>query len=139
MRARLIERGEKAEQTRDIPLSREEFLIGRGADCDLRLRENSVSRHHCMIRLANEEATILDLGSSNGTYVNGQRVRSQTTLRSGDELQVSTYRFVVELGDKQGIEFDTAVGGDPFTSTVKLPGKAAPKPEAAGPADSTAP
>jgi pSer/pThr/pTyr-binding forkhead associated (FHA) protein len=138
MKPRLIERGEKVEQTRDIPLTQAEFLIGRGPDCDLRLRVNSVSRHHCIIRLAPDEVTVVDLGSSNGTFVNGQRVRSQTTLRTGDELQVGTNRFVVELGDKQGIEFDTAVGADPFATTMKFPKKILeqPTPDAGGSADS---
>jgi pSer/pThr/pTyr-binding forkhead associated (FHA) protein len=139
MKARLIERGDKAEQTRDIPLTQEEFLIGRGTDCDLRLRVNSISRHHCMIRLTQQEATVVDLGSSNGTFVNGKRVRSQTALHSGDELKVGSATFVVELGDHEAIDFDTSAGVDPFTATIKLPGKPIPKPDTPGPAGSASP
>jgi pSer/pThr/pTyr-binding forkhead associated (FHA) protein len=121
MKAKLIERGDRPEQTREIPMSQDEFLIGRGADCDLRLRISSISRHHCMIRLGNAEATVLDLGSSNGTFVNGQRVRSQATLQNGDELQVGTCKFIVELGGSDQIDVDTAFGTDPSKTTAKLP------------------
>jgi pSer/pThr/pTyr-binding forkhead associated (FHA) protein len=131
MRARLVERGSPQEQTREIPMTQEEFLIGRGADCDLRLQVASISRHHCLIRLTNDEATLVDLGSSNGTYLNGQRVRSQATLHSGDEIQLGECRFRVELGERLASDCDTAVGVDPFARTVKLPPevrKAGPQP-----------
>jgi pSer/pThr/pTyr-binding forkhead associated (FHA) protein len=121
MKAKLIERGDRSEQTREIPLNQAEFLIGRGADCDLRLRVSSVSRHHCLIRLGGAEATLVDLGSSNGTYLNGTRVRSQATLNNGDEVQLGACRFLVELGDDDKIDLDTAVGAGPSTTTVKLP------------------
>jgi pSer/pThr/pTyr-binding forkhead associated (FHA) protein len=121
MKARLIERGANSEQTREIPLTQGDFLIGRGTDCDLRLRVSSISRHHCLIRVGNDEAVLVDLGSSNGTYLNGQRVRSQAVLHTRDELQVGTCHFLVELGDDERIDLDTAVGADPFTSTLKLP------------------
>jgi pSer/pThr/pTyr-binding forkhead associated (FHA) protein len=98
-----------------------DFLIGRGADCDLRLRVTSVSRHHCLIRLGNTGATLLDLGSSNGTYLNGQRVRSQADLHHGDELQVGICHFVVELGDEATVSLDPVPGSDPIATTMKLP------------------
>jgi pSer/pThr/pTyr-binding forkhead associated (FHA) protein len=99
MNPKLIEPGAGPEQTREIPISQDEFLIGRGADCDLRLRLSAISRHHCLIRTQGGELTLLDLGSSNGTYVNGQRVRSSAVLRSGDEIRLDAFRFVVSLGD----------------------------------------
>jgi pSer/pThr/pTyr-binding forkhead associated (FHA) protein len=127
MKAKLVERGASAEHLREISLNQNEFLIGRGTDCDLRLRISNISRHHCLIRLANDEATVVDLGSSNGTYLNGQRVRSQAALHSGDEIQVGTCRFLVKLGDESEIDLDTGVGADPFSSTLKLPPGAAGK------------
>jgi pSer/pThr/pTyr-binding forkhead associated (FHA) protein len=121
MKAKLIERGASPQQTREIPLNQDEFLIGRGADCDLRLRAPSISRHHCLIRLGPDEASVLDLGSSNGTYVNGQRVRSQATLHTGDELQVGTFHFVVELDDQGPVAEASGPGEDPLAATMKLP------------------
>jgi pSer/pThr/pTyr-binding forkhead associated (FHA) protein len=80
MPARLIEAGAGPGQKREIPITGEEFLIGRGTDCDLRLQDAAISRHHCLIRLRGNEATIADLGSINGTFVNGQRIRSQAAI-----------------------------------------------------------
>ncbi len=119
-RVRLIERGTDAGQTREILLTEPEFLIGRGADCNLRLRESAVSRHHCTIRVAGGEATVLDLGSSNGTFVNGQRIRSSSPLRSGDELKVGASAFLVDLGDASGINLNVP-DVDPLAGTMKLP------------------
>jgi pSer/pThr/pTyr-binding forkhead associated (FHA) protein len=102
VQVRLIERGSTPEQTRAIFLTHPEFLIGRGPDCDLRLAEQSISRHHCLLRQApGGEVIVQDLGSSNGTFVNGERIRSQAVLRSGDELRLGrTCAFFLDLGDQ---------------------------------------
>ena len=117
---RLIERGDSAEQTREIPVSQTEFLIGRGADCDLRLRVSSVSRHHCIVRVTGDEAVLVDLGSSNGTFVNNHSVRSQIALHSGDEIRIGTCRFVVDLGDQDSDQLGVP-DVNPLTATLKLP------------------
>jgi pSer/pThr/pTyr-binding forkhead associated (FHA) protein len=119
MKARLIEPGSTPEQTREILLSQSEFLIGRGADCDLRLRAARVSRHHCLLRTQAGGVTLADLGSSNGTFLNGQRVTSQAALRSGDLVQVGDFSFVVELGDEHP-QPSTLTGTDSMARTVKL-------------------
>jgi pSer/pThr/pTyr-binding forkhead associated (FHA) protein len=119
MKPRLIERGTDEKPTREIPLKQGEFLIGRGADCELRLPVADVSRHHCLIRLANNEATVEDLGSSNGTFLNGQRIRSQTALRSGDLLLIADSQFVVDLGDLGWAELGFDTVSDPAAATVR--------------------
>ena len=118
-KVRLIERGATAAQTREIAINQAQFLIGRGSDCDLRLRDKAVSRHHCIIRLAADEVTLADLGSSNGTFRNGQRVRSQATLQSGDEVRVGDFRFEVDLGDQGWIELGR-LDGTSREATVKV-------------------
>lgn len=119
MKVRLIERGADGKAVREIPVAQNEFLIGRGADCELRLVVSDVSRHHCLIRLSASEATVEDLGSANGTYVNGQRVRSQTALRSGDLLQVGECPFVVDLGDLGWAQLGLDTVADPAAATVR--------------------
>src|SRR5262245_11745405 len=119
MNARLIERGDDEKAIREIPITQTELLIGRGRDCDLRLLVADVSRHHCLIRVANNEATVEDLGSSNGTYLNGQRVRSQTALHSADMLQVGACRFVVDLGDLAARDLGLDTVADPAAPTVR--------------------
>jgi pSer/pThr/pTyr-binding forkhead associated (FHA) protein len=119
MKLRLVERGAGKEEIRETLIDQPEFLIGRGADCDLRLRISSVSRHHCMIRLDSEEASVVDLGSSNGTFLNDNRVRSQTALHTGDILQVGVRRFEVALGDEQ-IDSPDKPEIDSIAVTVKV-------------------
>jgi pSer/pThr/pTyr-binding forkhead associated (FHA) protein len=118
--AKLIETS--APDRKEVPVTKEEFLIGRGPDCDLRLGSSEVSRHHCLLRVRGEEVTVSDLGSSNGTYLNGQRVRSQAILLNGDELRVAAFRFVLELNRPEGITWYSEPGVDPTANTFKLKG-----------------
>jgi pSer/pThr/pTyr-binding forkhead associated (FHA) protein len=120
LRVRLIERGASPEQTREIPINESEFVIGRASDCDLRLRVNEISRHHSIIRLAGNEVTLVDLGSSNGSYLNGERVRSQATLHSGDVIRLGPCTFVVDLGDLEAVHLDVA-DVDPNAVTLRRP------------------
>jgi pSer/pThr/pTyr-binding forkhead associated (FHA) protein len=124
---RLIERGDSAEQTREVPVLQSDFLIGRGEDCDLRLRVSSVSRHHCILRVNNGEVLLIDLGSSNGTYVNEHPVRSQTALHTGDEIRVGTRRFVVDMRDQDSNQLGLP-DVSPLAATLRLPQQPPKKP-----------
>lgn len=81
---------------RSFPLNREMTVIGRHDDCDLRIPVGDVSRKHC--RLVKEDAglKIEDLGSSNGTYRNGERIQ-EALLEAGDRLQIGPAQFVVQI------------------------------------------
>ncbi len=70
----------------------EEFTIGRSSGADLQLRDRLVSRNHCRIRRQGEDFRLEDLGSANGTLLNGQRV-SQRPLKRGDEIGVGHTRI----------------------------------------------
>jgi pSer/pThr/pTyr-binding forkhead associated (FHA) protein len=100
MTAKLIEMAEASALSHEITIAKDEFLVGRGSDCDLRLHDAAVSRHHCLLRLRGGDASVTDLGSSNGTFLNGQRVRSQAPLKNGDRLQVGEHTFLLQLGDQ---------------------------------------
>jgi pSer/pThr/pTyr-binding forkhead associated (FHA) protein len=121
MIAKLIERGDNPAERREIPITKDEFLIGRGPDCDLRLGVSAVSRHHCLIRVRGGEALVIDLGSSNGTFLNDQRVRSQAQLHSGDQLTVGPFHFHVQLGSREGISWYAEPSNDPAAVTSRLP------------------
>ena len=69
-----------------------------------------------MIRMRGGEITLMDLGSSNGTFVNGSRVISQTALKSGDEITLGDFRFHLDLGDSSMSEVVAK-------TTLHLPGK----------------
>jgi pSer/pThr/pTyr-binding forkhead associated (FHA) protein len=62
--------------------------IGRHDDCLIRIRSSQVSRRHCELHLDMGKLIIRDLGSSNGTFVNGKRVLGQQALNAGDVLTV---------------------------------------------------
>ena len=64
-----------------------EYVVGRGADVELRLTDESVSRRHTLLTVADDGVTVLDLGSHNGTWVNGQRIGSARLLED-DELRL---------------------------------------------------
>lgn len=83
-------------QRRSFPLNREMTIIGRRDDCDLRIPVSDVSRKHC--RLVKEEGgvRIEDLGSSNGTYRNGERIQ-EAMLEAGDHVQVGPLQFIVQI------------------------------------------
>jgi pSer/pThr/pTyr-binding forkhead associated (FHA) protein len=70
-----------------VRLEREVTRIGRGLAADLRLDENSVSRRHAMLVHDTDGARILDDRSSNGTFVNGERVK-QAALANGDVVML---------------------------------------------------
>jgi pSer/pThr/pTyr-binding forkhead associated (FHA) protein len=76
-----------------------ETLLGRGPECTLFVDDTSVSRAHALFRRVGSNVTVTDLGSSNGTYVNGTRVLSQTVLHTGDEIRVGPCNFVVDMHD----------------------------------------
>lgn len=84
---------------RRFPLSREFVTIGRREDCDLRIPLGDVSRKHCTIMQSDAGLQIQDLGSSNGTYVNDERVQ-QSPLNAGDRLRIGSLRFVVQIDGK---------------------------------------
>ena len=67
---------------------REIILIGRDRDCNFICNDTSVSRHHAQIIDYGISCSVVDLDSTNGTFVNGRKVSSETTLHAGDLLRV---------------------------------------------------
>lgn len=80
------------------PLEGEEFVVGRGSDCDLVLPERQVSRHHIRIRSEQGNYVLYDLGSKNGTHLNGVQISEPTVLRDGDEIQIALSVRLVYIG-----------------------------------------
>jgi hypothetical protein len=68
-------------------------LLGRGTDCDLRLVDPGVSRHHAELRVENDQVVLVDLGSTNGTFVNGQPVR-RVVLSDGTHISLGRTTLV---------------------------------------------
>ena len=86
----------KGEQRRSFSVTRDMTVIGRREDCDLRIPLGDVSRKHCRLIKDGDTIRIEDLGSSNGTFINGERVQ-QAELTAGDTLQVGPVVFVAQV------------------------------------------
>lgn len=87
-----------------------EVRVGRSADCELTIDDSRVSRQHARVVVEGEQVTLEDLGSANGTLLNGQRLVGSTTLSDGDELQFDKHRFRVAIsGGSQAADDDRTV------------------------------
>src|SRR5437879_3460428 len=80
-----------------VEIAKEMTLIGRQEDCDLRLDHKSVSKMHCVLVKTDGLLLLRDLGSTNGTRVNGTRVR-RAALLPNDKLSVANFHFRVLFG-----------------------------------------
>jgi pSer/pThr/pTyr-binding forkhead associated (FHA) protein len=83
-------------QQQTVPLRAGKVVIGRQDDCQIRIPSPQVSRHHCELTSGAGGLRVRDLGSSNGTIVNGQRVED-ASLRPGDVLSIGPMLFVVRI------------------------------------------
>lgn len=89
------------------------FMVGRAAECHLRPASVAVSALHCAIEDRQGRPVVRDLGSTNGTFVNGVRLTCEFPLRDSDELRVGPLRFLVRVYDL----FHTQDGDD---SAIRL-------------------
>jgi pSer/pThr/pTyr-binding forkhead associated (FHA) protein len=87
--------------------------IGRHDDCLIRIRSSQVSRRHCELHLDNGKLLVRDLGSSNGTFVNGKRVLGQQALKPGDVLTVGGVTLKIDRAQ------DSAAQPSPVTTGPK--------------------
>jgi pSer/pThr/pTyr-binding forkhead associated (FHA) protein len=93
MRAQLI----PLEGGPPVDVAKEMTLIGRQEECDLRLDHKSVSKMHCVLVKTDGLLLLRDLGSTNGTRVNGTRVR-RAALLPNDKVSVANFHFRVLFG-----------------------------------------
>lgn len=108
MRVRLV----PMEGGTPIEIAKDLLLVGRKEDCDIRLEHKSVSKLHCVVVKAEGLLLLRDLGSTNGTRVNGQRVR-RAALLPNDQLQLASLRFSVQV-----VADDPSPAPDEFTQQL---------------------
>ncbi|HEY1698790.1 MAG TPA: DUF3662 and FHA domain-containing protein [Trebonia sp.] len=85
-------------------------LLGRGTDCDLRLVDAGVSRHHVELRVEEDQVVLVDLGSTNGTFVNGQPAR-RVVLKDGTTVTLGRTTMVFRQDARGGGRQDGWQGG----------------------------
>jgi predicted component of type VI protein secretion system len=78
---------------------RHDIVIGRGSECNLRLSAPQVSRRHCFLRIGRDGISVTDLDSSNGTWINGQRIPAgvRRELTDGTQLSLGPVRFLLHV------------------------------------------
>lgn len=97
-----IEDGELAEQV--IVVDSAGLRIGRTPPADTVLSHKSVSREHCIVGLANDELLVTDLNSTNGTFIDGVRIRRATVLPVGSVLQIGQISLKHAIHDRADAE-----------------------------------
>lgn len=121
---------------RAIAVKRSTLLIGRAEDCDVRPLSEDVSRRHCAIHVGPADVWAEDLGSRNGTFVNGVKIKEKTKLADGDvvrvgalELQVSCAKPAAEGAEDDVSKWlmadDAPAGMFDTTQTLRAPGSPA--------------
>lgn len=84
--------------TRTFPLGLGTFAIGRDPASDVRLDGSEISRHHARLQVTDQAATLEDLKTVNGTFVNRQKLAAPRTLADGDEVTFGSLRFKFRFG-----------------------------------------
>lgn len=90
---RLIRQSTLNEVPREIALTRDELLIGRGEECDIIIPHTSISREHARLKKLRPGYVLFDLQSKNGTYVNGRQV-VENLLKDGMAVRIGDVEFV---------------------------------------------
>jgi predicted component of type VI protein secretion system len=113
-----------------VPLAAGELIIGRDEDCGLGPMSDFVSRQHCVLTLTDEELTIRDLGSKNGTFVNGSRVGNiATVLKDGAIVSVGDFVFQIDFESERvpvplsDLMAEPAFGGQAMAGTGVFDGE----------------
>lgn len=120
----VIRRGPQPNQTYEI--SKDVTSLGRDITNDIVINDRETSRHHLRLQRSADTVTVEDLGSTNGTFVNGKRVTGVTTLQNGDMLG---------LGETVTLAFEKQMSGAADAPGGGIPAPLSPPPVEAPPAE----
>ena len=84
-----------------LELSEGNFLIGRGEDCEVLINHNDISRKHALLSVREDGLFVEDLGSSNGTFVDGERADASTSFIDGQTIILGDGAIKIEFADSQ--------------------------------------
>lgn len=94
-----------AELGRRVSLGTAAFEIGRSSNNDLFIDQESVSRHHARMTCDGDTYWLSDLGSTNGTYVNDERIRAQRRLTDGDQVRIGRSILKFMTGENVEVQY----------------------------------
>jgi predicted component of type VI protein secretion system len=110
----MVDRGKRKGMI--IPIQKSPFLIGRSDECQLRAANPYVSHRHCELLTEDDKFVVRDCNSTNGTFINSQRVDGQFELHEGDCLKVGALAFLVRQEDLKPIEEEQPERASPTLS-----------------------
>lgn len=102
------------------PLTEGTISIGRASDCSIPIKDRYLSRRHAEIISANGGWVLKDLGSANGTYLNGNRVERDSPLRPGDRIRLGDTEIVFETTEHNTDKL-FAVADSKVSATIAIP------------------
>src|SRR5437762_14041035 len=79
-----------------VPLCKTEMIIGRRPSCDIRLDFENISGKHCVLRFSNGVWNVRDMGSTNGTTVNGSRITTEQSVMPDEELGIAGHMYTID-------------------------------------------
>lgn len=106
-----------------IKIDKPVIFIGRDSECDVVLSDSRrVSRKHCCLAHINNQLLVRDLGSMNGVWINGLRVKHTGTMHPGDELSIGDMRFRLTTDDSErGHQQETDASADQPDPSTDFP------------------
>jgi sigma-B regulation protein RsbU (phosphoserine phosphatase) len=102
------------------PLDKERVSIGRSRESDVFLPDQFLSRHHAEIRQGVSGYYLVDLGSKNGTLLNGVRLEAEALLKEGDQIKIGDHELTFGAGDGEAMEDDLEPAGTRIFSAKEL-------------------
>lgn len=107
---------------------RKSFLLGRESTCDIVIADRQISRHHARIHVTINGVLLEDLGSKNGTHLNGKAIKEKMQLQDGDVIQVALAQKFIYLSSDATVPLDaqdTAIQSmpDEIAQVILSPGR----------------
>ena len=132
---------------REVAIHGDKFILGREKDCQFQPDSSLVSRHHCVIKTDTFSCRIRDLGSRNGTFVNGEQINGEVVLANGDTILLGdvTLQFASQAPTPEAAAEQTAVldsstiADNPDQPAADAPAQSTPHQPAVSPGSETLP
>lgn len=122
---------DEAGARRTLDFSKPELTVGRVQGNDIVLSKRNVSKQHARLTLKGEQAVVVDLNSTNGTWVNGRKITSPQSLKHGDKIYIADFIITVEPSGDDSERVSSAAG---VSEPPPLPSKQPSLPQSSMPA-----